>query len=167
VRLTKHRTDLDYKFVLNSALYQARDEIALYAVRNNYDYVLMCDSDATFEPEYIDYLLEDDKDIVGGVSVKRGYPYEPIIYNYEDGKWVTQPIPTELTRVDVPGMGMTLFKTDVFRKVQGLFEPTMHWTEDFAFFFRAKQQGVEAWIDPRVDLGHVGMEIHTKEWWNA
>lgn len=134
-----------------------------------YDYMLWIDSDMVFNFEHIEKLLEDQKDIVGGVYAMNANGVTTAGFLKEDGnhrmtnKFIMNKIhPFE---VDYNGFGFMLIKKGVFEKIKypwftheeigfSEIDITVATSEDVGWCSRAKKAGYKIWLDPTVKLGH-------------
>lgn len=105
---------------------RARNEIAMKALKQGYDYLLFLDDDNPVPPDTINKLLEDDKDIVSVPIVTRrakkngehylcayqGKVYDGIRIYHHVKKFEGDGY---LHRVDICGMGCTLIKRKVLQ----------------------------------------------------
>jgi len=175
-----HPAGCSFRFAPCSLVYTARDTLAQEAINGEFDYILMIDSDMTFDSMSLLSLLEDDKDIVGGLYFKRRPPFDPVIYEKIQprmamGRQVMQEacadikydIEDDLFEVEGMGFGFILIRTqvlkDVFDDNISCFTPMEGLGEDLAFCFRAMKKGYKIWCDPKIKLGHVATTVITKE----
>jgi len=152
-----------------------RNYIAVQAVNNGSDYLLMIDDDMVFPPDTLDKLLADDKDIVGVAYHSRGstdkiklVPDIMAIAETDKGKYInlseeTDPKYKDTFECYATGTGIILIKCDVFKKVpQPWFEFTYYDNgkckegEDWNFCFKAKKYGYKIFTNPKIDVGHIG-----------
>ncbi len=177
--LTLLRGKYIFKHLLlsGSVIHNSRNSIAA-SFDNDSDYLLFIDSDMVWHPEDIDLLVAADVDIVAGLAYGRGYPFRPTIFN-SDFSLPTLPHPLQPFQVSMCGAAFMLIRPHVFqvfsvaRKWIGLpFDPLPHGLgqfssrsdlnyEDLSFCLRARKLGFEVWVEPRVDLGHVGKQVHS------
>ena len=163
---------------MNSLIYDSRNLISLYAIDNEYDYVLWLDSDMTWPVETITILMHDiqklDAHMVTGLYVKRSFPTEPVLY-----KVITEPVRKEnglLERniepyMDFPrnvsafpvagcGFGCCLTSVKLLKDVWDHFGPAFApytWAgEDISFCHRVNQLGYTIYCDTDVSCGHIG-----------
>lgn len=143
------------------------------AVEMEFDYLMFIDDDVlldlTIDP--VATLLAADKDIIAGVTLIRGYPYHPMIFNFygqiidkdhkghfiDNYKERADP-ETGLLECDAVGFSCCLIKTSVLRKLRPPFFITgEHQTEDVYFCMRAKAEvpGTQVWAQTRVVTGHI------------
>lgn len=160
-------------FVVNSLIYSARNIIAQQAIDGSYDYVLWLDSDMVFQPDTLQRLLADDKDIVSGLYFRRVKPFNPVLFkkldvhghecDFED----VLEYPDEIFPVAGAGFGCILMKTQVLRDIYEKegpmwFAPKGNVGEDCSFCIRARKCGYTVYCDPRIKLGHAGSVIITE-----
>lgn len=156
-----------------------RNWVAAQALQNDSDYLLMIDDDMTFEPDILDRLIANDKDICGVAYHSRGgnksfkYPADAImsIAEPEKGKYIileenTDPKYKTTFGVHATGTGIILIKTEVFKKIpQPWFMFEYHENgccktgEDWYFCEKAKKYGIKTFADPRPKVGHLGEAI--------
>lgn len=164
-------------FKIGTLVYIARDELAKASLACGADYILWLDSDMTFDPDVLKRMLKEidreDIDILSGLYFRRVEPYTPTLFEHLDVKdeiveWEEfRHVPAEPFEIEGCGFGCVLMKTDIFVEVQKafnqMFTPLNGVGEDLAFCWRARQLGYRIWCDPRVQLGHVGYNIVTKD----
>lgn len=147
----------------------SRDKIVATAIKNGASHVMFIDSDIEFPPESIQKLIEDDRDIVGGLYPRRQYPYRPTI-NKVDGDRLIVPssYPKDrLFETDAVGTGFMLVKTSVFKKlgdppyfkIQQFHGKQIR--DDVYFCITARRKGFKVWVDPTFKVGHVGNYVYT------
>ena len=165
-------------FQMGSLIYMAREELAKKAIKFEADYVLWLDSDMVFEPDTFSRLFKTMKDhnasIVSGVYYRRNPPYKPVLFKTfeldEQGAPKTtefNDLPNDVFTCDGIGFGCVLMSVsvlmDVVSKFGTMFTPIQNVGEDIAFCYRAKQCGYEIYVDPTLELGHVGHYVVTKD----
>ena len=172
-----------YKFINNSLVYTARDELCFLAVQDNYSHLLFIDSDMYFEPDALIKALDRNVDVLTGLYFKRRDNHEPVLYSkigrriYDDKGNITQhgfsKVQEDLTedffRVEGCGCGFMLINVDVLRKIHkkdiSWFEPLLGLGEDLSFCQRLKENDIELWCDTTIKLGHYGQYCYTwKDW---
>lgn len=152
-----------------------RNYIAVQACNAGSTHLLMVDDDMTFEPETLDKLLANDKDIVGVAYHSRGsdakiklVPDIMAIAEVDKGKYInlaeeTDPKYQKTFECYATGTGIILIKCDVFLHTKRpWFEFTYHENgkckegEDWNFCFKAKEAGYKIYTDPTIKVGHLG-----------
>lgn len=144
----------DFYFHSGSVVHEARNNIAIKAINEGYDYVLWVDSDMVVPEGALMRLLKDDKDVVAGLYHKRQLPKEPVVYIA--GKSV-EDIPEDIFECDAIGFGCVLTKVSMLKEMvkYGMFHPAFGEGEDISFCRRAKQKGYKIYCDPKVKCGHL------------
>ena len=140
-----------------------RNYIATYACNSKSDYLLMIDDDMVFEPDLLDRLIANKKDIVGVVHHPReGKPVVAI----EEGK-LTDEFPDKLFECHAVGTGIILIKTEILHKIKRpwfAFETYENGCnklgEDWYFCKQAKDVGYKIYTDPTIEVGHLGEIIY-------
>lgn len=162
-------------FQIGSLVYTSRNELAAYAMKNGFDYVLWLDSDMTFEPDMLERMMKQvqEKDIkmLTGVYFKRRPPYSPVLFETMEPRktgWSFseyEELPDGLFEVGACGFGCVLMATEVFMDVRlkhgYLFHPMNSGGEDISFCWRARDCGYKIMCDPDIVCGHVGNVVIT------
>lgn len=157
--------------VLNKPIADARNEIVEFALEQNANYIFWLDDDVIPPPNAFLTLYNHHKDIVNGVYWSKSNPPMPLLFrNHLEGPYWDWHI-GDMIEIDAAGMGLTLVKTDVYRKLKEL-EPDKPWysveyssfpgvtqtpynnTEDLYFYWRARQAGYQVWADTSVQAMH-------------
>lgn len=162
-------------FQIGSLVYTSRNELARYAMKNGFDYVLWLDSDMTFEPDILEKMLqlasEQDIKMLTGLYFRRRPPYTPVLFSKMKPKrtgWDFDDVlelPDSLFEVEACGFGCCLTATEVLLDVRMkhgyLFHPMQDGGEDISFCWRARDCGYKIICDPSIVCGHVGNVIIT------
>lgn len=172
--------NVDIHIEEGSLVYVAREKLSLYAIEEEFDYVLWLDSDMVFEPDLLKRLLIDDKPVVAGLFFTRRPPYQPAVWTKlrvgspEQEKETVRmvDVPEEgLTEIDACGMAAVLVKTtvlsDVYNRYGTIFSPIVGYGEDISFCIRAKNCGHSIWLDADAKVGHKGMAVITQQSYEA
>lgn len=162
-------------FQIGSLIYTSRNDLARYAMKEGFDYVLWMDSDMVFPEDFhermLQTMIDNNLDILSGIYYKRQPPYSPVLFNkmkvtghgWEFG-WV-EDVPEELFEIEACGFGCVLMKTEVLMSVQlkhqYLFHPKQNGGEDVSFCWRARDCGYRIMCDPKIVCGHVGNVVIT------
>lgn len=169
-------------FNIGSLIYTSRNNIAKRAIMDEADLVMWFDSDMIFNPDVLQRMLKHidaGADMVTGIYYRRVPPYTPTIFEKmaideekQAAVWTEfDEIPTEPFEVDACGFGCVLMKTEVFISVfqqfGNMFAPIGNVGEDIAFCWRARQCGYKILCDPTFDLGHVGSQVITREFFES
>lgn len=185
-------TDLDTEgydakvvFCASSLIYDARNNLAMRAISEGYDWILWLDSDMTFEPSLLKDLMATGKDFVSGIFFSRRQPYKPAVFcecDYIDDPErpdAKRPIATNyfdypkdtLFSVEAFGFAAVLTKVemiDTIRTIWGLpFTPLLGFGEDLSFCLRARRLDIPLYTDSRIKVGHIGKTLITEEVYEA
>ena len=159
--------DCETKFAIGHPVDLARNLLAEYALKNDFDRILWIDSDMTFSPDIMERLGDDlnEWDLVSGLYFKRTFPAEPVIYKsvtFEPSAEVYSDYPKDTVfPIAGCGFGGVLMKTEIMADVQvPPFKMFDGISEDLSFCLRMK--GKKIACDSRVKLGHIGRLVYTE-----
>lgn len=156
----------------SSLVYDARNQAAIKAIQEGFDYVLWVDSDMTFEPDMMERMFESigEKNMITGLCFARRPPFKPCIYKHievvQDGLaslpkteiWYDYPRDV-VTEIEACGFACVLQKVDmldVMVSTYGVpFFPIAGLGEDLSFCFRAKQLDIKMYADTSIKIGHI------------
>lgn len=158
------------KIVLNKPIAEARNEIVQFALDQGANYIYWLDDDVVAPPDAFLKLYMAQKDIVNGVYWSKSNPPMPLMFrNHLEGPYLDWHV-GDFIEVDAAGNGLTLVKTDVYRKISetvgGPWYSTDYTsfknatvsspnnTEDLYFYWKAKQAGYKVWVDTSVQAFH-------------
>jgi len=161
-----------HKYVLDKPIAEARNEIVEWALSQGSNYIFWLDDDVVAPPDAFLKLYRHNKDIINGVYWSKSNPPMPLLFrNHLEGPYMDWHI-GDLIKVDAAGMGLTLIRTDVYRKmaketkgpwysteyfsfpgVEGSFSPPNN-TEDLYFYWKARELGYDIYADTSVQAGH-------------
>ena len=165
-----------------SLIYNSRNDLAIQAIVSGFDWVFWLDSDMVFSPDILAKMLkeaeEKNLDFLSGLYFRRVQPYTPVAFDHlevnEDGdcEWSNiEKIPDDLFEVSGCGFGCVLIKAsvlnDVREKYADMFMPIAHMGEDLSFCWRARQCGYRIWMDPDIELGHVGYSVINRKFYES
>lgn len=154
----------------SSLVHDARNKIVQKAIDRGVSHVLFIDSDIAFEPEAINKLMAQNKDIVGGLYFRKQRPHKPTI-GMKNGKRIETPevwsnsAPFEVFSI---GTGFLLVKTEVFESISpkwfgfGQFHG-QEMGEDVFFCRKAQAKKYKVWCDPTVKIAHVGEYLYDQQ----
>lgn len=146
-----------------------RTWLVRYALESGATHLLFVDSDMIFPSDTIPKLLAHKKEIVGVKYKKREFPV----------KWLFEPLEgeseTELFKVKHVGTGLLLIDLSIFKELgkpknEGD-RPTAWFSfgrdsegalvmgEDVWFCNVARDAGYDVWVDPTIQIGHIGEYI--------
>lgn len=172
--IRKPDDDVACSFQMGSLIYTSRNNLALQAMKAEFDYMLWLDSDMVFQQDLLvkmkQVMDEKDLDFVTGLYFRRVPPFTPVLFDQldidENGicTWTDwKDVPEGMFKIGGCGFGCVLIKTDVLFDVQSkfgeLFNPIANMGEDLSFCWRARQCGYDIWCDPSLVCGHVGYTI--------
>ena len=172
------KNDYDYHFAFIDSGYtiaENRNYLAVQAVKNNCDYLLMIDDDMIFPPETLTLLISRQKDIIGVPYNVKVAPKDK--ENRQQRNNVTYFPTNELTPIDnsnepievlAIGAGVILIKTEVFKKLTQPFFTFETYEngmtkigEDSCFCYKASKNGYKIYCERSLEgLGHIGDFIY-------
>lgn len=159
--------DCETKFAIGYPVDTARNLLAEYALKNDFDRILWIDSDMTFSPDILERLGEDlnEWDLVSGLYFKRTLPAEPVIYKsvtFKPSAEVYSDYPREAVfPIAGCGFGGVLMKTEIMKDLQ---EPPFKMFDGISedLFFCLRMKGKKMACDSKVKLGHIGRLVYTE-----
>lgn len=169
-------------FQMGSLIYTSRNNLALQAMKTEFDYMLWLDSDMVFQQDLLIRMKQtmDEKglDFLTGLYFRRVPPFTPVLFDQldiaEDGSctWTDwKDVPEGLFKIGGCGFGCVLIKTDVLFDVQAkfgeMFNPIANMGEDLSFCWRARQCGYDIWCDPSLVCGHVGYTVINEKFYES
>lgn len=166
---------VDINYEEGTLLSTQRNNVSKAALDGGYD-LLFIDSDMIFAPIDAMRLLNNDKDIIGGLYCIRRAPYRPLVFKEEiiGAKNVfrgfpDQDIPSEPFLCKGLAAGFLLIRHAALEKIWAIENdrPFNFITlpngsqlgEDLSFFHRCNELGLMIWCDPRGDIGHITERI--------
>ncbi len=158
------------KVVLNKPIADARNEIVQYALDQGANYIFWVDDDVIPPGDAFLKMYNHQKDIVNGVYWSKSNPPMPLMFrNHLEGPYWNWHI-GDFIEIDAAGMGLTLVKTDVYRKIEaelggpwysteyasfpGVNKSPANNTEDLYFYWKAKKVGYQVWCDTSIQAYH-------------
>ena len=168
--------DLDCLVWWGDTVASSRNKAAKLALSRQSDYLMFIDDDMTCNnmADEIIKLIEMDVDIASSVAVTRGQPYWPNIakvYKLGDSLTSCDSYIRKILdwpngkpfEVDIVGTAFMLIKKEVLEKMVApwFYMPPSYTEEniigeDTVFCFNAKMHGFKIWIDPTIDMRHIG-----------
>jgi len=164
-----------------SLLIADRNKILEAFWKSDCEYLLCIDSDLGWDARAVHSLLVMDKEFSGGVYPSRmqdGFVFRPCVN--EDGSLVLCPT-TKLIKVEYIPAGFMLLKRSALQKIRDkfpelkfapkdprntsgsgycLFNTEVYegefWGEDYVFCRRAREAGVDIWVNPMFPFDHAG-----------
>ena len=169
VKTTKH--DIDIYTAAGTLIFDQRNKLVKTSLEAKCDYIVFIDADMRFPKDTIMRLLRHQKDIIGVNATTRTEPVIPTAKNLtinEDGSCTWLPIYSNsldgISKADGIGCGVMMIKASVFAKLQ---EPYFYFEqlpdnkilgEDIYFCIKAKDAGIDTWVDHDLSMGikHIG-----------
>ena len=173
------KNDINLYTAHGTLIFDQRNNMVKTALKERCDYILFIDADMRFPKDTLRRLLAHKKDIVGVNATTRSEPVKPtakILEIEEDGTCNWKPIFSNaengISKADGIGCGVMLIKASVFSKIEFsyfYFEALPGdklLGEDIYFCVKAKDAGIETWVDHDLSkqIGHVGN--YTYGWHN-
>jgi len=159
------------KIVLNKPIADARNEIVEYALQQGAHYIYWLDDDVIAPPDSFLKMYYQNRDIINGVYWAKSNPPMPLLFRgHLEGPYWDWHV-GDFIEIDAAGSGLTLVKTDVYRKMQkelggpwysvdygsfpGIVPDKAHNnTEDLYFYWKAKKLGYKVWADTSIQALH-------------
>lgn len=178
------RGDVQFTFAQGSLVYDARNQLAETAVAGGFDRILWLDSDMEFPKETftrLSDLMDEGKEMVSALCFTRRNPIKPVgftrlYFKEENGLQVPhadriEEIPDAPFTVAAVGMAVCMMTVDLVARIKktfGLpFSPAYGFGEDLSFCQRATALGTQVWIDPTLDIGHIGQACYNRRCYDA
>lgn len=148
-----------------------RTYLAVQAINNKSEYLLFIDDDMTFEPDLLDKLIANGKDVcgvayrpradVGQITYFLDETHIKRIEESNDPKYKT------LFECHATGTGVMLIKCEIFKKIpRPWFEfkygpmGNCRQGEDWFFCEKARNNNFTIWADPRPKVNHLGEIVY-------
>ena len=161
--------NLYFDYVKGYDCARARNEIAKLALKYNFDYVLMIDSDVSVPKETLNKLLECETDIaVGWYYKKRTRADETVIFDFgkdfNNKNMIYGKILMEANNpfdIKGGGLGIALVNVNVFRKMPYpyfkyvIYDNDTILSEDLYFCSEARKYGMNIKCNPNVKGNHI------------
>lgn len=141
------------------------NEIGRYFLKSEHEYLFFVNDDMIYPKYALTKLLEHQKDITCGVYLRRGFPFEPVIYDFIDERGMVRPHYFKdgecgLIQIRACGSGVTLIHRRVLETMKqpwwrlGTIQPDLI-SEDLTFSRESGEAGFEIWCDLDVRCGHI------------
>lgn len=151
---------------------QNRTELIKTAIRENCEKIFFLDSDIMVEPNVINKLLALDKPVVGAAYNNRGMErdgdkfvvYSNVKMTGENGELIsTRELPKEPFLCAGVPTGAMLIDIETVKKLpmpwfdlEYFQDGSLETGEDIYFCFKCRDNGIEVWCDPTIQIGHIG-----------
>lgn len=156
--------------VLNKPIADARNEIVEFALSQGANYIYWLDDDVVAPSDAFLKMYNHNKDIINGVYWSKSNPPMPLLFrNHLEGPYWNWHM-GDLIEIDAAGSGLTLVKTDVYRKISekvggpwysteyssfpGVSGSPANNTEDLYFYWKAREAGYKIWADTSIQALH-------------
>ena len=177
VKTTKH--DIDIYTAAGTLIFDQRNQLVRTSLEAKCDYIVFIDADMRFPKDTIMRLLKHDKEIIGVNATTRTEPVMPTAKKLNigaDGSCTWLPIYSNsfsgISKADGIGCGVMMIKSSVFKKLE---EPFFYFEqlpnnkilgEDIYFCIKAKDAGIDTWVDHdlSMEIKHIGQ--YTYSWAN-
>lgn len=148
----------------------ARNSLIRIAIENDTEWVFWCDQDMIVPHDAIPTLASHGKEVVSGLYFRKGEPFEPIPWQWNNDEddtisYYTGYKPKKLQKIGGSGFGCLIMRTDVLREMEKHYGDQL-WCnqidqrgEDVWFSRRLTDMGIQMWLDPKVKCGHAGEYI--------
>ena len=165
---------IDFEYVTGYDCAIARNKIAKKAIKGEYDYVLMVDSDIVLPEKALAYMLSDTPDILLAAYPRKQEPSKSEIFDIRysqytsSSRWNISEIkhfPIDRFAIRGGGFGCALVNVDIFNKMKfpyfyyQIYQNGSVLSEDLYFCEEARALGYEILTDKRVICGHVGKHV--------
>lgn len=152
----------------NAYIDAARNNLAKRTV-DQAEAVLFVDQDMILPLDIIPHLMSVGEEIVGAVYFYKEEPHDPMAFtSWEPLTKMKEFDGTRVQQVASIGMGATLIKTGLLRRMRDTFGDEEWFKsersgEDQHFCYRCHQMGVPVWLDGRIIADHVGDKVYCIE----
>lgn len=169
-----HGAEVDFDFIRGYTVDNARNKCVHAAKAAGADRILFVDNDMTFEPMFLDYLLEHDEDVVMGYYLHRcgdGPGERTNLVKTGQRNYMEQVTASEmeaaleegydLVEVKGGGLGFALIRLSIFDRFLYPWFRFVEWgtggvlSEDLYFSEQCANNGIAVYADPRCFCGHI------------
>ena len=175
VQETPIHTSVFWCLPMNMTVDEARNSSVKMAIERECEYVFFRDYDVICPPNALPILMSRNVDIIGGLYFSKSKPPWPLLFvdNKPSLEWSIG----DVVKCDAIGMGCTLIKTEVFKKMEPPWFVTggessvedAHllasyiFTEDVHFCNRMKKElGISPYIDTSLNCAHKDLKTGQK-----
>lgn len=154
----------------------AREQLAVNALKQGFDYVMMLDNDMLYPIDFVESMLLDmeqhpEIDVLAPLAFMRNAPHYAVMYMVKEGydsalrqdyyinDFVKNYPKNKLVECDAVGFGAVIIKTSLLKKLEApYFMSTAGSGEDVWFCHKAKKTaGARVFMDTRIKLAHLGI----------
>lgn len=163
IELFKARPDMGFIFEQGPYVSFNREEVAARFMNGDGTHLFFVDSDMMFKPDVLDKLLAHDKDIIGARYYRRqGKEKDPAVKTRYDMPGMS--LPDKIYKNYATATGCMLIKREALAKIPrpwfSLGPVDKPVGEDIYFCNKAKENGIEIWECPDLEVGHVGLWVY-------
>lgn len=138
----------------------ARNKAIELAIKEDLDYIVMCDDDMVLKADTLVNLVAREKDLVAAAANKKRPDFELCAWVEDDNGYFhefVQPEKASLYPVDAVGFGVVAIKVDSLKQVTAPYcETTAHGGEDVGLCRKFTKAGLEVYVDTENSVGHIG-----------
>jgi len=170
VKLMPDEGRVEYLYMGYKNIVGARNMAVKRALDGNFTHLMFLDSDMEFAPATLARLLQHNKDIVGGLYMRKMYPHIPLCFSRGEKRgedtYDLHPFmpPRRLTECESIATGCMLVNTNVFKQMsppwflyeQSWNDPLTTTTEDITFCRHARAKGIQIYVDGSLHAVHIG-----------
>ena len=168
--LRKH-PEVEVAFQDGVFVHENQNNLVKLAQERGASHIWLVEHDMIFEPETLNKLLADNKDIICANYNFRSEPRQSMVFRFNaKGELENIPqreLPKETFEAGAIPTGLTLIKTDVFKKLTKPYffykynsEGKMESSQDVYFCNKAREAGLSVWCNPTIEVGHLGENIY-------
>jgi len=166
--ITSYFGHLDIRWGAGYSVVKARNNLIKEFLQSDCQYLFFVDIDMGLPINGLKQLIEDDKDVIGGLYFERIPPHNPIMmekgtFTKKEHRYIFQRNYTEgVVEVDATGAGALLIKKEVLKKIPYPWfaePPEYSISEDFYFCEQLKKAGYKIYVDTRVKITHFAETI--------
>jgi len=164
----KKYLDTEMAFQNGVFVHENANKLVELAQEKKASHIFFVEHDIVFGPDVLGKLLDLDKDVVAAPYSGRALPRRPLIYQQADNAeelymmsydiWPDKPF-----KCYGVSTGCTLVKMSVFDKIEKPYfsfeytkEGKMKMSQDIYFSKKVNEAGMECWVDPTIDVVHIG-----------
>lgn len=166
----------EYLLEENQSIYYTRATVSYHSFARDTlvdqmqgDFILMLDTDQTFEPDLLARMLnlmnKHKVDVLVAPYVYKSEPHPPVLYGYNPktkkrfiiGDWSNN---AEIIQIHAAGGGCMLIKRKVFDKIKSKLKTSPFsidppYSEDHSFFEKLHKLRIKAYFAPNIEIGHL------------
>src|SRR3990167_3685990 len=164
--LRKH-PEVEVAFQDGVFVHENQNNLVKLAQERGASHIWLVEHDMIFEPETLNKLLADNKDIICANYNFRSEPRQSMVFRFNaKGELENIPqreLPKETFEAGAIPTGLTLIKTEVFKKLTKPYffykynsEGKMESSQDVYFCQKAREAGLSVWANPKIETAPLG-----------